>query len=175
MKLNFKNTLTQYGLIARLLHWTSVSLLVAVVILASQFEDLVAGPDKSASIILHSSMGFIFFGFMLTRVAWRNTNHNPIKSYTMKKWQKLIAISLHRSIYIILITQCVLGIAILITGGEQMHFFSLLEFGPIMGESSFLNRFTLNVHHFISILIYPLFAVHISAAIYHQIFGVADD
>ena len=30
-------------------------------------------------------------------------------------------------------------------------------------------------HHIISVIIYPLFALHITKAIYNQLFGVLDD
>jgi cytochrome b561 len=174
MAIDFRNTRTQYGMIARILHWTSVALLLSLVVVASQFEEMLASPEKLKLTILHSSIGFIFFLVMLTRLTWRKLNHNPIKSYSIKNWQKITAISLHRSIYIVLITQCVAGLMILITKGETIRLFNLFELAPFAEKNTLLVNFALDIHHFISIMIYPLLAVHICAAIYHQIFGLTD-
>ena len=175
MSLNLKNTKTHSGLIAKTLHWTSVAMLLSIIVVASQFEGKLASPEKLKLISLHSSMGLIFLTLMLTRLTWRTINQNPIDSYSIKKWQKLTAISLHRSIYIIIISQCVLGILLLITGGETNRFFDLLEIGPLVEKNSIIHNLALSAHHFFSILIYPLFAIHISAAIYHQVFGLIDE
>lgn len=175
MEISFKNTATQYGLVGKVLHWSSVALLLTVIVIASQFEEMEVSPEKLELIITHSSVGLIFFLLMLTRLTWRNVNHNPIKSYSIKNWQKMTAISLHRCIYIVLITQCVIGIIMLLIKGEPIHFFGLFELAPIMDKNESLNDLATDAHAFISILIYPMFAIHISAAMYHQIFGVLDD
>jgi cytochrome b561 len=173
--MNIKNTNTQYGLIARILHWLSVALLLSLVVIASQFEEMLASPEKLKLTILHSSVGMVFFIVILARLSWRNINHNPIKSYRIKGWQKLAAISLHRSIYVVLIAQCIAGIVTLITMGKPLYIFNLFELIPLIERHTTFNTFALNTHQFISIMIYPLLAIHISAAIYHQIFGLTDD
>ncbi|WP_232415349.1 MULTISPECIES: cytochrome b [Methylotenera] len=173
--MNIKNTKTQYGLIARILHWTSVMLLLALIVVASQFEAMLASPEKLKLTTLHSSLGLVFFLVILARLTWRNVNHNPIKSYSIKSWQKLTAISLHRCIYIVLIAQCVAGFVMLITIGKPLQLFNLFELNPFIEKHTLLNNFALNIHFFISIMIYPLLAIHIGAAIYHQIFGLTDD
>lgn len=173
--MDIKNTKTQYGLIARVLHWSSVTLLLTLIVIASQFAEMLASPEKLKLTSLHTSVGLIFFLIMLARLTWRNVNHNPIKSYSIKSWQKLAAFSLHRCIYIVLIAQCVAGLVMLITAGEPIHIFNVFELMPMIEKNTLLHNFALNIHLFISIMIYPLLAIHISAAIYHQIFGLTDD
>ena len=175
MSIDIRNSSTQYGLIARILHWTSVAMLLTLIVIASQFSDKDAGPDKLALVIQHSSIGMLFLMVMLARLTWRNLNPNPIHSYHIKSWQKLLAISLHRSIYIILITQCILGLLILLSSGETWHFFNLLEVPPLFAKADAIHKTAEGLHYLVSVMIYPLFAVHITAAIYHQIFGLVDE
>lgn len=175
MSINFKNTETHYGQIGRSLHWISVALLVAVIIIAGQFEDMDVSSEKLELIILHSSIGLVFFLLMLVRLIWRNININPIKSYSIKNWQKITATSLHKCIYIVVITQSIIGIMILLTEGKSIHFFNLIELVSLMEKNELLFEFFKASHTFISIMIYPMFLIHITAAIYHQIFGVAED
>ncbi len=175
MGIDLKNSHTQYGLIARLLHWTSVVMLLTIIVVASQFADQAPGPEQLELISLHSSIGIMLLMLMITRLIWRNLNPNPIHSYSIKSWQKLLAISLHRSIYLIIIAQCVLGVLMLLTGGETFRFFDLFELPPLLEKASPIHEKILGFHYLISVMIYPLFAIHITAAIYHQIFGLVED
>jgi cytochrome b561 len=175
MTIDLKNSATQYGLIARVLHWTSVGLILALIVVASQFSDLTPGPEKLALIYSHSFIGILLLVLMITRLTWRNLNPNPIHSYSIKPLQKLLAISLHRSIYVIIITQCILGLLMLITSGEKFHFFNVFELSPLLKQASPFHEKVLGFHYVISVMIYPLFAIHISAAIYHQIFGLVEE
>lgn len=175
MGIHVKNSLTQYGLIARVLHWTSVATLLAIIVVASQFTDKAPGPEKLTLIYRHSSIGILLLMLMTARLTWRNLNPNPIHSYSIKGWQKLLAISLHRSIYVIIIAQCGLGILMLLTSGEAFHFFDIVELPPLLERTHPIHATVLGVHYLISVMIYPLFAVHITAAIYHQIFGLLED
>jgi len=175
MGIHIKNSHTQYGLIARMLHWSSVAMLLTLIVVASQFADKDPGTEKSGLISQHSSIGMLLLMLMLARLTWRNLNPNPIHSYSIKTWQKLVAISLHRSIYLIIMTQCVLGILMLLTSGEAIHFFDLFELPPLLERAHPIHQTVLGIHYLISVMIYPLFAVHITAAIYHQIFGLVED
>jgi cytochrome b561 len=167
MGIDFKNSNTQYGLIARILHWTSVVMLITVIVVASN-------PEKLELISRHSSIGIMLFILMIARLTWRNLNPNPIRSYNIKTWQKLLAVSLHRSIYII-IAQCFLGILMLLTSGETLHFFNIFALPPLLEKANPIRETVLGFHYLISIMIYPLFAVHITAAIYHQVFGLVEE
>lgn len=175
MRINLKNSKTQYGLIARILHWASVAMLLTIIVLASQLTDKAPGPEKLELISQHASIGILLLMLMTTRLTWRNLNPNPIQSYRIKTWQKLVAISLHRSIYIIIIAQCGLGILMLLTSGEAIHLFNVFELAPLLEKASPIHATVLGFHYLISVMIYPLFAVHITAAIHHQIFGLVED
>lgn len=175
MRIEIKNSRTQYGLIARLLHWSSVAMLLTLIVIASQFADQDPGSDKRELITRHASLGLIFLVLMLTRLLWRNLNQNPIHSYSLQPWQKLAALSLHRSIYVILLAQCVLGLLILLSSGEAVHFFDWLAWPPLFAKADALHETVRGLHYLVSVMIYPLFAVHITAAIYHQIFGLVEE
>ena len=174
MPVRWKNTATQYGQGGRFLHWLSVALLVAMIVTALPFEEMEPGPEKTELIRRHASYGLIFLLVMGLRVYWRLTNVNPVLSYSIRNWQKVCAVFLHRTIYFVVITQALTGIASLISGGSAIPFFNLFETPVFSDRHEGLHDLFTGTHHLISILIYPLFAVHITAAIYHQIFGVLD-
>jgi cytochrome b561 len=175
MSIALKNSHTQYGLVARILHWSSVAMLLTIIVVASQFSDLAPGPERLALISSHSSIGILLLMLMTARLTWRNLNANPIHSYSIKTWQRLLAISLHRAIYVIIITQCCLGMLMLLTSGETFHFFNVFELPALLKQAHPVHATVLGLHYLVSVMIYPLFAIHITAAIYHQIFGLVEE
>lgn len=175
MAFTFRNTATQYGLGGRLLHWTSVTLLLVMILTADGFAGLEAGADRDRLVAIHVSWGLLFLLVMLLRVYWRCSNLNPVNSYSIRKWQKFAARSLHLCIYIVVITQSLSGLLNLLSDGAGIAFFSVFETTALMQKQPALHAFSSAIHYTLSIVIYPLFAMHISAAIYHQLFGVLDD
>ncbi len=174
MVLPFKNTTRHYGTIARLLHWSSVGLLVVVVYVSGLFEDMRPGDVREDLVRLHSSFGIVLLLIMVSRLGWRLSNINPIHSYKIRPLQKFFALLLHRLIYIVLILISLLGLGILLFSGGAIYLFDF-ELGSFMTKQEALSEYAIYVHGWISVLIYPLFALHISAAIYHQVFGVLDE
>lgn len=175
MSFSFRNTLTQYGLGGRILHWTSVTLLVTLILTADGFDGVEKGPLRDTLVSQHASWGLLFILVMTSRVYWRVSNHNPVRSYSIANWQKFAAITLHWSIYIVVITQSVSGLFNLFFSGAGIPFFSFFESTPFMQRNEALFDLSNSLHYVLSIVIYPLFGIHISAAIYHQLFGVLDD
>lgn len=175
MSIPWKNSETQYGLGGRILHWSSVTLLVVLILTGDGFADLDAGPDKSKLVAIHASWGLMFLLVMLLRVYWRNTNPNPVSSYSIHNWQKLSARSLHLCIYLVVLSQSIIGVINLVSAGSGLPFFSYFETAALMPKNPALYELSKSLHYVLSIVIYPLFAIHISAAIYHQLFGVLDE
>jgi cytochrome b561 len=175
MQLPIRNTTTQYGFGGRILHWSSVALLLVLIFTSLEFEDLEAGSERVELIRKHASYGLIFLFIMLSRLTWRCKNINPVRSYSIKSWQKFSAFFLHRLIYAVIITQCVAGLLSLSFAGSGIPFFDLFELPALLDKHDEFYSLSASIHFVLSIVIYPLFAIHISAAIYHQIFGVLDD
>lgn len=175
MPLRLLNSKTQYGVGGRVLHWSSVALLVTLILTAFKFEDLDAGAGKMELIREHASYGIIFLLLMSVRLTWRCTNENPVYSYNIKNWQKFAACFLHGLIYVVVITQSLIGLMNLISAGSGVPFFHLTLIPALIDKHLELHKLFTSMHFVLSMVIYPLFAMHISAAIYHQLFGVLDD
>jgi len=122
----------------------------------------------------HASWGILFLLVMSLRVYWRATNLNPVHSYSIPGWQKFAAIFLHRMIYVVVITQSLFGLCNLLFAGRGIPLFGLFEIPSSMDKDELLSEASKSIHYALSVVIYPLFAMHVSAAIYHQLFGVLD-
>lgn len=149
-------------------------MLVTLVVTANKFEELQESPDKTDLIMQHASWGLLFLLVMLLRLYWRKINLNPVRSYCIADWQKFAAIFLHRLIYFIVITQSLSGLCHLYFAGSGISFFNFFKIPLLINADELLSEISKRIHYVFSIVIYPLFAIHISAAIYHQLFGVLD-
>ncbi len=174
MQIRIRNTRAQYGLIAQLLHWVSVILLVILIVTANEFAGLQNSPDKMILIMQHASWGLWFLLIMLLRLYWRTLNLNPVHSYCIASWHKFGAIFLHRLIYAVLVTQSITGLSNLLFSGHDISFFGVFNIPSFTINHEMLSDITACVHYMLSVVIYPLIAIHISAAIYNQLFGVLD-
>lgn len=157
------------------MHWTSVILLVILILTATAFEDLEAGTTRTDFVRQHASFGLLFLLVMSLRLLWRCNNPNPINSYKIQDWQKFSAHFLHWGIYVVMFTQSILGLLNLISAGLPISFFGLFEIPALTVKNVDWHELFTSAHFFLSIVIYPLIAIHLSAAIYHQLFGVLDD
>lgn len=169
-----RNSATHYGQVARALHWTSVALMLMSIMLGAELQAMTPADDKTLTIARHASYGLLLMAVLVLRYAWRLANLNPVLSYTLPAWQRRSAISLHWFLYAAVFSQCGIGLAQLVTGSIDIAVFDVTLVridGPVDGElAARLN----DVHAALANLIYCAIAVHVSAALYHQVFGVRD-
>jgi cytochrome b561 len=151
--MKFRNSAFDYGLVARLLHWSSVAVLLSVVTLAGQIELASEVLYRLDLINQHSLIGLCLMFIMLLRFLWRQINKNPVKGYKLHPLQKMAAMTLHRGIYAVILLQCLLGLYLwLYIPGPQSVF--------------------VYTHDVMNDLITLILIFHILAAFYHQVFGV---
>jgi len=169
-----RNSKFAYGYVARVLHWSSVALLLGVVVLGTQLADIPDEPDAPQVLSRHVSLGLLLLGVMVARFVWRLCNPNPVLSYALHDIHKRGAISVHWFIYAVVIFQCCLGLAQLLADGEHLVLFEVVGVRfPAFGDVELRERLN-DVHKTIANAIYVVIAVHIAGAIYHQLFGVLD-
>ncbi len=89
---------------ARILHWTSVSLVLMSIITGTESGSLPESVDATEVLGRHASYAVLLLTVMFVRLAWRLTNINPVRSYTLHPYHKGVAMSVHWTIYIVIIT-----------------------------------------------------------------------
>ena len=167
-----RNSTTHYGQLARVLHWSSVGLILVCVIYGTSIEVPPPGEDEAAQIARHSSFGLLFLAVMLMRFGWRLANPNPVLSYEIAAWQQRAAISLHWFIYALVVCQCGVGIAQLVAAGSSIAVFDISLVGPLPWQDAVVRDRLNDVHARLANVIYITVAIHVGAAAYHQVFGV---
>lgn len=152
-----------------------MALLLTLILTANDFAGLDPGPQKAALVRQHASWGLVFLLCMSLRVYWRCSNPNPVYSYTLHPLQEFAAVFLHRLIYFVVIAQSLVGLFTLLNAGSGIPLFAYYETAALLHRREGAYELGKSLHYALYMAVFPLFALHISAAIYHQLFGVKDD
>jgi len=167
-----RNTRARYGWVARTLHWTTVALVLAAAVIATQAVAMEEGPEKTSALTQHSALGLAILAVMLTRLYWRIVNANPVESYTLPRWQKVLATSLHRGLYGLVLALALTGIFQVVLRGGSLGVAGPLQVANVVTENRPLGELWRDAHVRLTYVLYGAVAFHVLGAIVHQIFGV---
>ena len=165
--MHVKNTLTEYGLISKLLHWISAILLLVQIPLGFYLVDLDFGPERLDIEDLHIIIGLSIFYLVILRLLTKIINPTPKLNPSIFKGQKFLAKLNHILLYVAILSITISGILKKLFNGEELIIF----FKTFKLQSNFeLNEIFYDIHVYSNYLIIILITVHILAVIIHKIF-----
>ena len=88
--MHVKNTLTEYGLISKLLHWISAILLFIQIPLGFYLVDLDFGPERLTVEDIHVTVGLSLFYLVILRLLYKIFNPTPRLEPSVFKGQKFL-------------------------------------------------------------------------------------
>lgn len=74
----WRDTRDQYGAMSIALHWFNAILVITLLIIGFIVWPLQRGPERSALLNLHMSLGLILLPFAIARVVWRLRHGKPV-------------------------------------------------------------------------------------------------
>lgn len=163
-----KNTRKSYGLMAQTLHWLIFVLFVGMFVAAEIMMDMEPGPDKWQLYGLHKSFGIVLLFLVFARISWRMANVTPEDVAGMSKWQSLAAHGVHYALYVAMLAMPISGYLMSMGGGHGITVFGVWSVPDLVGENKPLGSLAHSVHHYTSLAVYGLVAVHLAAALYHH-------
>ena len=165
--MHFKNTLTEYGIISKLLHWLSAILLLIQIPLGFYLVDLDFGEERLSLENIHVIIGLSIFYIVIIRLLNKIFNPTPKLDPSVFKGQKFIAKLNHILLYVAILSITISGILKKLFNGETLViFFKEIE---IQDNFELADQFY-NIHIFSNYTIIALIALHISAVIIHKLF-----
>ena len=108
--MHVKNTLTEYGLISKLLHWISAILLFIQIPLGFYLVDLDFGPERLTVEDIHVTMGLSIFYLVILRLLYKIFNPTPELEPSVFKGQKFLAKLNHVMLYVTILSITISGI-----------------------------------------------------------------
>jgi len=165
--MNIINSNGGYGLLAKLFHWITFTLLIIQVpfgfyLVGLEFSDLKIDLEN-----MHIVIGISIFYFVLLRLVWKLINPKPKKWKEFFKGQTLIAKINHFLLYVSIFCITTSGALKKLYMGETLNFlFFRYEFE---NDNFQLADTYYEVHIFANYLLIALVTLHILAVIFHHI------
>ena len=165
--MHFKNTLTEYGLISKFLHWISAILLLVQIPLGFYLVDLDFGAARINIENIHVLVGLTIFYLVIFRLINNILNPTPKLELNIFKGQKLLAKLNHVLLYVTILSITISGILKKLFNGETL----IIIFKKIKIQDSFeLGELFYNIHVISNYVLIVLIIIHILAVITHKLF-----
>jgi len=165
--MGLRNTNTEYGSLARALHWLIAIGIFWLIYLGLTQAGLERGPEKSAIRATHASWALLVLTLMTIRIVWRFLNDTPVHPQGMPGWQKISATVVHWAIYIAVFLQLSAGAMTVATNGNGLPFFGMRIPVPI-AENHEAHEFWEEIHEFTWKPLAGLLVVHVLASLYNH-------
>ena len=165
--MHIKNTLTEYGLISKLLHWVSAILLLVQIPLGFYLVDLDFGIERINIENIHVIIGLSLFYLVIFRLIYKIINPTPKLDPSVFKGQRFLAKLNHVMLYVIILSITISGIFKKLFNGETLT----IVFKKIKIQDNFqLGELFYDVHVFSNYLLIVLIVIHLMAIIAHKLF-----
>jgi len=160
-----KNSLSEYGVLAKFFHWTLFILIVIMLIVGFVMSDITNKFLKYEIVNLHKLLGLIILVLMTLRLAWAMSNPKPLLTTF---WEKTVAKIVHQSLYILLILMPLTGWIMSTAHGKPPTWLGWKIKLPLQTNQNVAQLFA-TYHNKLAIMIILLLSLHILAALYHHI------
>mgnify|MGYP001146689411 CR=1 FL=1 len=165
--MHFTNTLTEYGLISKFLHWVSAILLFTQIPLGFYLVDLDFGPERLGIENIHVIVGLSLFYLVILRLLYKIFNPTPRLEPSVFKGQKFLAKLNHILLYVTILSITISGIFKKLFNGETL----IIIFKKIRIQDNFeLGELFYDIHVYSYYLLIALIAIHLMAVVIHKLF-----
>ena len=165
--MHVKNTLTEYGLISKFLHWASAALLFIQIPIGFYLVDLDFGPERLSFENIHVIIGLSIFYLVILRLIYKIFNPTPKLEPSIFKGQKFLAKLNHVLLYVTILSITISGIFKKLFNGEALT----IIFKKIKIQDNFeLGELFYDIHIFSNYLLIALIIIHLMAVIIHKLF-----
>ena len=165
--MHLTNTLTEYGLTSKFLHWVSAILLFVQIPLGFYLVDLDFGPERMNIENIHVTVGLSLFYLVILRLLYKIFNPTPKLQPSIFRGQKFLAKLNHVMLYVTIMSITISGILKKLFDGETLIIF----FKEIKIKESFeLTELFYDIHVYSNYLMIILIIIHIMAVIIHKLF-----
>jgi len=164
--MHLTNTLTEYGIISKLLHWLSAILLLIQIPLGFYLVDLDFGDERITFENIHVLIGLTIFYLVIIRLLNNILNPKPKLNPSVFVGQKFIAKLNHVLLYVAILSITISGILKKLFNGETLVIF----FKEIRIKDNFeLADQFYNIHIYSNYTIIALISLHVLAVIAHRL------
>ncbi|MCA3286507.1 MAG: cytochrome b [Roseomonas sp.] len=161
----------QYGAIAKLFHWVTLSLMLVALPLGFVIQH-VKDASKMGFYALHESAGLTILFVAVARLIWRWLSPPPTQPSDMPKLMRIASAAVHHALYALLIIQPLLGFMATNAWGFPMRgataYLGFIEFPKFMEAWESLAKILSLFHTIGGWLLVVLIVLHVGGALFHH-------
>jgi len=166
--MGLRNTTTEWGSLAKALHWLIAIGLFAIIYLGLEQAGMESGDERSRIRFIHASIATGLLLLMTIRIIWRFMNDTPAHPDGNSPAQRIISDIVHWGLYLAVFAQLLVGALMNGTGGRGLPFFGIFSIPLPIAENHDAHEFWEEVHEFMWIPIAALIVLHILGALYNH-------
>lgn len=163
-----KNTKTQYGLVAKSLHWTMALLIIGMLALGLYMSYLPISELKLQLYGIHKEFGLLILLLVMFRITWRIGNIVPLLPNTIPPWQKFVANAVHGMLYGFMFAMPITGWMLTSAAGLPPSFFGLFVLPPLLSPNMDTMNILIQIHTWLAYGLMATFGAHVGAALKHH-------
>lgn len=163
-----KNTLSQFGAVTKLLHWTIAVLVLAMIPLGFLMD--LANPSLSTLLAdIHKSCGLTILFLAICMYVWRLINPRPLYPPETPVWQAKLANKVHPLLYILIFIQTLSGWMMTTAAGHPPLFWWTSPLAmPWIPTNQILSHYAYKLHNISIWVLMAVIILHIIGAFYHK-------
>jgi cytochrome b561 len=170
------NTESNYGGVAKLLHWLIVGLIVVQWVLAEWAHEAehargahpAAAIEQLALLARHKSVGLTIFALALVRLIWRRVSPPPPLPPVMPRWQTVASRLTHYAFYVVLFAMPISGLVMSAAANYPVAYFGLFTVPDLVAPDEDLEELMEEVHEMLFNALVVLAGLHVVAALKHH-------
>lgn len=163
----FKNTKTQFGLIAIVLHWLMAVLMIGLTVLGLWMVRIPVSLQKLKFYGWHKEWGILVLMLVIVRLTWRLRNQTPSLE-GLAKWESLAAHAVHWAFYFFMFALPITGWLITSAADLPVSLFGWFTL-PNLVSSNEANRLLFSdIHEWLGYALIATFFMHTGAALKHH-------
>lgn len=151
------------------LHWLIAIAIVAMLAIGLIMDDMARGPDRTALLDVHKSLGTAVLVLVALRILWRWRNGFPVPVGPLPRWQHQAARAVHWLLLVATLLMPLSGMVMTVAGGHALPFFGLTLVDEGAMEQATLREIGDAMHGTLAWILMALIAVHLLAALKHHL------
>jgi cytochrome b561 len=171
------NTKTEWGWLAKLLHWLGAILILLLLGHGWWMTHLAPrGPDRILHYAGHAALGYDLLALLIIRMLWRWTQTVPALPADLAPWERLSAHVGHYGLYLLMFASTLTGWALAGTFRDPLNkdAFGIPVPSILISQDRATHQFYEHWHEYLSYALAVLVVIHIIGALRHHLIKRSD-
>lgn len=161
-----KNTNTNYGSIAKALHWLMSIIIICMLVVGFIISDMPSSPEKMTILRIHQFIGVTVLLLVSVRLCWKLFNTSVEMPQMLSTLHKRVAKIFHIALYCMMFTMPISGVLMSLNGGYDIDMFLFNIHSSY--KNAQLSGLFYTIHYYGAFVLATMVILHFLAGMYHH-------